>query len=97
MKKTLIIGGALALLLSLNAFASGFEKTLYYAEGQFSDVNENAWYAETVKNTFELGLMNGTGNGLFEPEGNVTVAEAITMASRACAINAGEDISEKDG
>ena len=97
MKKTLIISVVLALVLALTASAAGFAKTNTYAEGQFTDVQADAWYAATVQNTFELGLMNGKGGGIFDPEGDVTVAEAITMASRAAAINAGEEIPAADG
>ena len=79
---------ALSGLLCVSAHAA-FVKTNTYTDGQFTDVAADAWYASEVKNTYELGLMNGIGGGLFDPEGNVTVAEAITMASRASAANAG--------
>ncbi len=97
MKKTLIIGVVIALAVTIEAYAAGFEKTFSYTEGQFVDVMTDEWYADTVKNTYELGLMNGISTELFEPDGKVTVAQAITMASRAAAINAGEEIPEKDG
>ena len=94
-KKTLT-GLILAGLMTLSATAA-FQKTNTYAENQFTDVPTSEWYASEVKNTFELGLMNGKGAGVFEPEGNVTVAEAITMASRAASIYAGETIPASDG
>ncbi|MBQ8758831.1 MAG: S-layer homology domain-containing protein, partial [Clostridia bacterium] len=94
-KKTLT-GLILAGLMTLSATAA-FQKTNTYAENQFTDVPTSEWYASEVKNTFELGLMNGKGAGIFEPEGNVTVAEAITMASRAASIYAGETIPAAGG
>ena len=83
--------------MSMGINAAGFEKKNAYTEGQFSDIPASEWYAAEVKSTYELGLMNGIGGGLFNPEGNVTVAEAITMASRAASINAGETIEAAEG
>ena len=88
---------ALVAVMSLGTAAAGFEKTKTYTDGQFTDVPVTEWYAAEVKSTYELGLMNGIGGGLFDPDGNVTVAEAITMASRAASINAGETIANADG
>ncbi len=47
----------------------------------FGDVSTTAWYYEYVKTAFELGLMNGDGVD-FNPDGNVTVGQTITMAAR---------------
>ncbi len=52
-----------------------------YTEGQFKDVPSNYWGAPNVAKAFELGLMKGVGEG-FDPKGNVTLAQAITMAAR---------------
>jgi len=64
----------------------GFIRTHSYARGQFTDVNENAWYGlnreKAVANAFEYGLMRGNSATIFNPGGNVTVAEAIAIASR---------------
>lgn len=88
---------ALTTALAVSASAAGFAKTQTYTDGMFADVAGTEWYAAEVKSTYELGLMNGQGNGIFAPGGNVTVAEAITMASRAAAINAGETIAPAAG
>ena len=97
MKKTgkLILAGVLCAALALGA--SAFEIKNTYTDGMFSDVPESEWYAGEVKSTYELGLMNGVGGGLFSPGGNVTLAEAITMASRASSIYSGETIESADG
>ena len=94
-KKT-AFGLLLSATLAFSA-AAAFEKTNSYTDGKFSDVPGTEWYASEVKNTYELGLMNGTSDSTFEPDGNVTVAEAITMASRAASINKGETIPSADG
>ncbi len=93
--KRILIGLLLGATFALSA--SAFSKTNVYTPGQFTDVPESEWYASEVASTYELGLMNGTGGGLFEPDGNVTVAEAITMASRAASIHAGETIPDAEG
>lgn len=52
-------------------------------EEQFSDVSGTAWYYENVKALYELGLTNGQGSETrFAPEGDMTVAEALTVAAR---------------
>ena len=97
MNKKILIGLVSATLLATGVSAAGFAKTATYPDGKFTDVPASEWYAAEVKNTFELGLMNGTSDSTFEPNGNVTVAEAITMASRAASLYAGETIAAADG
>ncbi len=92
MNKKILFAAILAATLGVGASAADFAKTGTYTPGQFSDIPQTEWYASEVANAYELGLMNGIGDGLFAPDGNVTVAEAVTMASRAAAIYAGETI-----
>ncbi len=86
-----------ALSMSVAASANGFTKTNEYTEAKFTDVPANQWYAAEVKSAYELGFMNGQSDTLFAPEGNVTVAEGITMASRVHAIYNGKTIAEVTG
>ena len=52
-------------------------------DGQFTDVSPSDWYYDNVRVLYELGLTNGQGSArLFVPEGDMTVAEALTMAAR---------------
>ena len=95
LKRTLIALLAVG-MLTLGASAA-FEKTKTYTQGLFTDVPSAEWYASEVGGTYELGLMNGIGGGLFDADGNVTVAEAVTMASRAHALYFGETIPDTDG
>ncbi|MBR6720409.1 MAG: S-layer homology domain-containing protein [Clostridia bacterium] len=48
----------------------------------FADVAETSWYKDIVYKVCGAGLMKGTGDTTFNPEGYMTVAEAITMACR---------------
>ena len=48
----------------------------------YSDVPEDAWYAEAVKYASSRGLMIGTGDATFEPEATVTRATVITVLYR---------------
>ncbi len=99
MKKSLLFGMAAALIIAgtVSASAADFGKVNTYSDNQFSDVRTTEWFASEVKNTYELGLMNGVGDGLFSPKGDVTVAQAITMAARASAIYYGETIAQTEG
>ena len=45
-------------------------------------MERGAWYEEGVASAYVLGLMKGTGDGKFGVTGNVTIAEALTMAAR---------------
>ncbi|MCI8478423.1 MAG: S-layer homology domain-containing protein [Oscillospiraceae bacterium] len=87
MKKR-IVSAFLALLLLIPAAGaagtpglSNFQKSNAYTPGQFSDVASNAWYASSVQAAYEYGLMQGT-NGKFNPGGNLTIGEAVAIASR---------------
>ncbi|MBQ8759660.1 MAG: S-layer homology domain-containing protein, partial [Clostridia bacterium] len=94
MKKTWKLTAMLcaALTAAFTAGAQSFEKQKSY-NNEFCDVPESEWYASEVKNVYEFGLMNGNGDGSFRPGGNVTIAEAVTLASRCSAIYGGETIA----
>ena len=90
---------AAALLLPAGAqAAAGMDnfdaRAVSYTRGQFSDINESAWYGfdnqKSVATACGLGLMNGTGSG-FSPEGSLTIAQALTMAARIFSIYNGDN------
>ena len=96
---TAILTFAVLLSTALPVFAEmqgmeQFEKNVEYNPGQFKDVDENEWYGvyhqHSVELACRLGLMKGSGDQ-FAPTGNVTLAQAITMAARLSAIYNGED------
>ncbi|MFY9498829.1 MAG: S-layer homology domain-containing protein, partial [Tepidanaerobacteraceae bacterium] len=61
-----------------------------YTPGRFNDVSENSWYAKAVAGCYELGLIEGKGGGKFDPQGSISVAEALTIAARVNKIYYGE-------
>ena len=69
---------ALALLvpaLSLTASAASTTST----GKRFTDVADDAWYAEAVNAMADAGIVNGTGNGKFEPTRPMTAGELATV------------------
>lgn len=87
---------ALALVLVLAsavpaAAASGldnFSKYLSYG-GQFSDVSSGAWYYPYVRDAYAYGLVSGRSSTQFAPDGEMTLAEVITLASRIHSVYTG--------
>ena len=48
----------------------------------FKDVPYDAWYAKAVNTLASMGVIEGVGNGMFEPERSVTRAEFTAIAIR---------------
>ena len=55
---------------------------IYTKPFDYTDVPSGEWYEESVAFVAERKLMKGIGDKKFNPLGNLTVAEAITMAAR---------------
>ena len=51
-------------------------------ESAFSDVAEDAWYAQAVAWAAEAGIVTGVGGGRFDPEGTVTREQLAVMICR---------------
>lgn len=61
----------------------GFCKPDYAALVQpFADVDPGAWYAKDVAWAAEHGIVEGIGDGRFEPDRPITRAEAVALAIR---------------
>ena len=98
MKKR-ILSALLVVALFLTAFANvsaadrnsldNFQKQASYTAGQFADVAPGAWYEDNVKSAYELGLMVGTSGTAFDPEGQLSIAQAVTIAARLHNVYAG--------
>lgn len=58
-----------------------FQKQTSYA-ATFSDVQPGDWFYDSVKTAYEYGLMVGNSPTTFDPNGNVTIAETVTVAAR---------------
>ena len=48
----------------------------------FADVPRGAWYADEVAAVSAAGLMKGTGDGRFDPQGTVSQEQLITVMAR---------------
>jgi len=57
-------------------------KAINEYKNPFVDVKDDAWYYDSVKSAFEYDLVKGVAEGKYNPTGNVTIAEAITLVAR---------------
>ncbi len=57
----------------------------------FEDVSEDDWFAPYVRLCAETGLMEGVGDGRFDPQGQVTYAQTATLAARIHSVRNGGD------
>ena len=56
----------------------------FYADlNMFTDVTANDWYAGYVNYCASAEFIKGRGNGTFDPQGNITGYDALTMILRA--------------
>jgi len=78
--------------------ANNFKFKNEYNANTFTDVKSGDWFYGDVEKSYKLGLMNGKGGTTFDPNGAVTIAEAVTVAARIHAICVGKSIpSAKTG
>ena len=96
----LILAFLLVIPPAIPAFADtgkqNFTKRFEYTQEVFSDVSDSDWFYDNVKSVYEYGLMNGKGQHKFDTEGNITIAEACTIAARLHSIyTTGSDAFEK--
>lgn len=90
----LLLAGILALTPALAATEDLFPAKNAYPG--FADVAQGEWYSAAVQTCYEVGLMNGTGEGNFTPAGIMTVAEAATIAARIREALTGEPIVQPE-
>jgi len=80
------VGMGLTSDLSTAPDSSKFAKIREYKPGQFTDVNEDAWYGANrqmaIANAYVYGLMEGDSKTSFNPLGNMKISEAIAIAAR---------------
>ncbi len=85
MKKFIITLTALlslsAMFLTASAQGTSFQKTKTYTGG-FSDVKQTDWFYNSVKDVYELSLMEGVSAVRFDADGIMNIAQGITIASR---------------
>ena len=49
--------------------------------GEFTDIAPSAWYFPGIRGVYEYGIMDGKGDGVFDPSGTLTIAETIKIAA----------------
>lgn len=100
MKKKLF-SALTAAVIALASFTmcvnADFSKTNTYKEGMFDDVPASQWYAESVKQAYEFGLMQGVSAKEFSPSSTLTVAQGITIAARIYSIQNNKTIPDVSG
>ena len=86
-----LIVGMVPMAFAADAGLDNFTPAAVYTPGQFTDVAAGAWYEGNIITAYELGLVKGKTASTFEPNGNITVGEVITLAARIHSIyNTGE-------
>ena len=83
-KRMLALMLALTLFLSLSAAVA--VSAAEAVSGGFTDVTEDDWFYKDVRCVHDAGLMIGKGDGIFDPDGQITGAEAVTIAARVHSI-----------
>ncbi|MGI6014650.1 MAG: S-layer homology domain-containing protein, partial [Oscillospiraceae bacterium] len=68
--------------VSYAAGLDNFADVNAYEDGRFTDVSSDAWYTANVAKAYNVGLMMGDTETTFNPTGNLTRAEAATIAAR---------------
>ena len=56
------------------------------SEKTFSDVNKKDWYYSELETCYNIGMIEGTDQGLFCPEAPITRAEFAALAARFAAL-----------
>ncbi len=74
-----------------------FEYVNVYNPTMFADVLATDWFYGDVEKTYSLGFMDGVSANTFDPNGSVTIAQAITIAARIHATYNKETITAVDG
>lgn len=64
-----------------------FTPSLSYEAGvTFTDVPESAWYFKNVSDAYTFEIISGVGDNKYNPDGNLTGAEVLTIAAKIHAI-----------
>ena len=70
------------------------EYAIGYNKVSFSDVQQDAWYANAVGYVAARGITTGTGNGSFSPNASLTRGQFIVMLLRAFGISPAENLTD---
>lgn len=88
---SLILTAVFLSALSIPCGATGTETTTSRVYPGFADVAEGSASYEAIKLCYERGLMNGTSDTAFNPQGKLTVAQLVVLAARLYNLQNGGD------
>ncbi len=102
MKRTLAILLVICMMLSaasISVFAADEVEPRFVVDPMkaltFTDVADDQWYGANneacIKTATELGIMGGMGDGLFCPDAQLKLSEAIKMAAVVCSVYSGDN------
>ena len=81
----------IAVSIAVPVYASGtgfanFEYSNKYNAGQYRDIAGDEWFARHVEDACNYGLVQGKSADYFDPYGELTLGEAVTLAARLSSI-----------
>ena len=84
MKKVtaLILSLLILLITAVSIIASDSDITRNETDDRFTDVYSDDWFYKDLKTVCDTGLLQGKGNGIFDPDAYVTTAEISVVAAR---------------
>ncbi len=84
MKKR-ILSATLALMCAVtllqNVVLAAEYPTVRTYNGQFTDINKNDWFYDEVAAAYSLGVISGASAASYNPNGNLSIAEAVKFAA----------------
>ena len=81
----------IAILLILPLLLASVSVFAIAAAIGFTDVAATSWYYKSVQYAADNGIASGRGNGIFDPEGTLSVAEAVKLV---CGVYAQKNAAE---
>lgn len=85
-KRIRITGFMILLVLGAGLFPGGYGAAANPALEQMEDVKPDVWYCRFVDNVLDKGFMQGTSGITFQPEGDITRRDFVTLLGRAAGI-----------
>lgn len=79
-----------AVLMLYRLLDEGTKERYAGSESAYSDIPEDAWYADAVVCLSEIGLVKGYSDGTFRPNNKITRGELVVLLSR-CILEPGTD------
>lgn len=74
-----------------NAITSLERSAAAFSMGPYTDVTWDSWYCEAIAALSDGGLINGTGDGAFQPMGAITYSQFSNILAKAKGLNAGAE------